>query len=87
MRLLVLAVIRQAIWDLHSPDKLKRLDAYLFLLDDVPTWLDELGIDFDPPSWCKWVDSGCPRHAKAARARVKSRPQVLGVKFGSLVSS
>ena len=85
MRLLALGVIAQAIRDLHSSDKLKRLDAYLFLTDDVFVWLDELGLDYDPVTWLAWVEVGCPRRMKATRARVKSLLQIRGVKAGSFV--
>ena len=87
MRLLALGVIAQAIRDLHSSDKLKRLDAYLFLTDDALVWFDELGLDYDPVTWYAWVEMGCPKHPKLTRSqvRVKSCPQVLGVKVGSFV--
>ena len=87
MRLLALGVIAQAIRDLHSSNKLKRLDAYLFLTDDVFVWLDELGLDYDTVTWLAWVEAGCPRHPKHERPQLKLCPRVLGVKVASLVGN
>jgi hypothetical protein len=85
-RLLVLAVIQQAINDAHSTNRYKKLDAICWLLTGAPELLDEMNVDFDTQMWRRWVLAGCKKRghfsARTPRTRI---PSIQGVHYAGMV--
>ncbi len=60
---LALMVVRRAVMDAHQSGSARR-----WLNTTGRAWLDAMGFNFDPDTWRRWVNAGCPGGTQRNRA-------------------